>query len=438
MVAGPADSSAGSGVGCPQAPGSLGVVMAAWWERPGLEVHDGRLHVAGRDAEAVARELYTPVYVYDLARVGEQAEALRGSFVRRGLDLRLRLALKAQRDPEVLAFVRSLGFVGIDACSPGEVAHALEHGWAPGEISVTATNLSDRDIEALVASNVHVNLDLLSQLDRWGRHAHGSTVGIRVNPRAGASWSGLADGKAGESLYAGAKPTKFGILPEQLDDALTIAEKHSLLIDTVHAHVGDGFLTDGLPQLEVAIERVSGMARRVADAGHPLSEVNAGGGLGVPQRPDESPLHADAYAAVLARHLAPLEVAIGIEPGDFLCKEGGVLLAEVVTVDERDGVWFAGVDAGYNVAPEHFIYGAELPIVLARAADAEPTTRYAITGNINEGDDLWGEGVPLPELREGDVLAFLGVGTYNRSMHLDHCLRPPAGTVALTHRTPWP
>ena len=120
-----------------------------------------------------------------------------------------------------------------------------------------------------------MNLDLRSQLERWGRRAPGTTVGIRVNPRAGASWSGMAAAE-GESLYAKATATKFGILPEQLDDALALAAEHGLAIDTVHAHVGDGFLTDGLPRFEVAIERVAEMTRRVLDAGHEVREVNTG------------------------------------------------------------------------------------------------------------------------------------------------------------------
>jgi diaminopimelate decarboxylase len=254
-----------------------------------------------------------------------------------------------------------------------------------------------------------------------------------VNPRAGASWSGLPAAE-GESLYAKAKATKFGILPEQLGAALDLAAERALSIDTVHCHVGDGFLTDGLPRFEVAIERVAEMTRRVMDAGHEVREVNTGGGLGVPQRREDEPLGVDAYAVLLAEHLGPLGVTVACEPGDYLAKESGILLAEVVTLDERDGVTFAGLNAGFNIAPEPFIYDALVPIVLCRDAHAEPSRSYTIAGNINEGDDLWGEDVPLPELREGDVLALLLVGAYGRSMHINHCLRPPAGTVAFTDR----
>src|SRR5262245_24168866 len=271
---------------------------STWWSRPGLDVADGRLRVAGRDAEGVARVAGTPTFVHDLVRIREQARSLADAFERAGAAVRLRLALKAQREPEVLAFVRGLGSLGIDACSPGEVRHALAHGWAPEEISFTGTNLSDADVDALIGSGVHVNLDQLSQLDRWGRKAPGTRVGIRVNPRAGASWSGLP-AEEGESLYAGARATKFGILPEQLDDALALAAKHELAIDTVHVHVGDGFLSDALPRLAVAVERVAEMTRSVRAAGHSVVEVNAGGGLGVPQRPEDEPLDVDAYARIL-------------------------------------------------------------------------------------------------------------------------------------------
>ena len=404
-------------------------MASPWWSRPGLDAREGRLFVAGRDAEALAREHGTPLFVYDLVRIEEQARSLVDAFERVGAPFRLRLALKAQRDPEVLAFVRSLGFIGLDVCSPREVDHALEHGWEPAEISFTGTNLSERDLNAIVPTGVHVNLDLLSQLDRFGRRAPGSNVGIRVNPRTGASSRGLTHLYTGEQ-----RPSKFGILDEQLDDALEIARTHHLSLDTVHFHVGRTLLTDALPDLEVAAERAAAVARRLMDAGHPVTEVNAGGGLGVPFDAEKPALDVDAFARVLTKQLGPLGVTIGSEPGDFLVKEMGVLLAEVVSADDRDRHRFVGVDAGFNVAPERRIYDEPIPLILCRAADAPGERPVTVAGNINEGDDLWAEDLPLPEVGEGDVIALLRVGSYNRSMHIDHCMRPPAGTVAFADR----
>ncbi len=402
----------------------------AWWVRPGLELRDGRLFVAGRDAEVLAREHGTPTFVYDLERVGEQARSLLGAFERAGAPFRLRLAIKAQRDPAVLAYVRGLGTVGVDACSPGEVHHALEHGWSPAEISYTGTNVSERDLDAILASGVHVNVDLVTQLERYGRRAPGSRVGVRVNPRAGA-----ASGPGRAHLYSGAqRPSKFGVLESQLGAVLEVAGTYDLRLDTVHFHVGDGFRTDGLAAFELATERVAAMAAVLREAGHPLAEVNAGGGLGVPHDAEGDPLDVDAYAAVLVRHLGPLGVTIACEPGDFLTKEMGVLLAEVVTVEDRDGHVIVGLDAGYNIAPEHFIYGEPTPVVLCRAADADPHRIVTVAGNINEGDDLWAQDQPLPAVAEGDVVAILRVGSYNQAMHLDHCLRPRAGVVAFAER----
>lgn len=407
-----------------------------WWVRPGLEVRDGRLKVAGRDAEALARAAGTPLYVFDLLRTGEQIRGLQDALSRAGLRHRVRLSMKAQREPEVLAFLRGLGVpgapgsVGLDACSPGEVEHALAHGFLPEEISYTGTNVSERDLDVLLRYPIHINVDLLSQLDRLGRRAPGRQVGIRLNPRAGAAWSG----EQNVTLYSGTKPGKFGIYPESLDEAVAIARRHDLQIVTAHFHVGDGYLTDALPDLEVAASRVAEMVRRLKELGCPIREVNTGGGLGVPQRPGEEPLDLDAWAAAFARHFGPLDVIVGCEPGDFLAKEAGHLLAEVVTVEDRMGIPFVGLDAGWNVINDHFIYDVPFEPVLCRAADAERTNIVTISGHINEGDDLFVEEHPFPPVEEGDIVALVNVGGYNQAMSMPHCLRPNAEAVYFDDR----
>ena len=306
-----------------------------WWGRPGLEVRAGRLAIAGRDAESIAREHGTPLYVYDLVRVEEQARALQGALGRVGLRHRVRLALKAQRERAFLEFLRALGApgspesVGMDICSPGEIRWALDHGWEPSEISYTGTNLSDRDLDGVLDAGVHLNVDLLTQLDRVGRRVPGSAVGVRINPRIGAAFPG------GGQSYAGDRPTKFGIYPERLEAALDIARRYDLTIDTVHVHAGYLYLTDALPVVDETMRRVAAATRMLMDAGCPIVEVNTGGGLGVPFRPGDRPLDLDAWAGVLALHLGPLDVVVGTEPGEFLAKECATHLAEVVSVEDR-------------------------------------------------------------------------------------------------------
>jgi len=406
-----------------------------WWNRPGLEVRAGCLSIAGRDAESIAREHGTPLYVHDLVRVEEQARALQRALAGAGLRYRVRLALKAQREPDFLAFLRALGppgspdSVGMDACSPGEVRWALEHGWEPSEISYTGTNLSAGDLDAVLEAGVHLNVDLLTQLDRVGRRAPGSTVGIRINPRIGASYPG------GGQTYAGDRPTKFGIYPERLEEALGVARRHDLTIDTVHVHAGYLYLTDALPAVEETMRRVAAAARVLIDAGCPIIEVNTGGGLGVPFRPGDRPLDLDAWAAVLARHLGPLDVVVGTEPGEFLAKECAVHLAEVVSVEDRDGTTFIGLDTGWNVINEHFVYRIPFHPILCRAADAEPIARVTVAGHINEGTDLLAEDHPMPRVEEGDIVAIPNVGAYNASMVSVHCLRPAPSSVSFTDRT---
>ena len=406
-----------------------------WWGRPGLEVRAGRLAIAGRDAESIAREHGTPLYVYDLVRVEEQARALQGALGRVGLRHRVRLALKAQREPAFLEFLRALGApgspesVGMDICSPGEIRWALDHGWEPSEISYTGTNLSDRDLDAVLDAGVHLNVDLLTQLDKVGRRVPGSTVGVRINPRIGAAFPG------GGQSYAGDRPTKFGIYPERLEAALDIASRYDLTIDTVHVHAGYLYLTDALPVVDETMRRVAAATRMLMDAGCPIAEVNTGGGLGVPFRPGDRPLDLDAWAGVLAQHLGPLDVVVGTEPGEFLAKECATHLAEVVSVEDRDGTTFVGLDTGWNVINEHFVYRIPFHPILCRAADAEPVANVTVSGHINEGNDLFAEDHPMPEVREGDIVAMPNVGSYNASMVSVHCLRPEPSSVFFTDRT---
>jgi diaminopimelate decarboxylase len=393
-----------------------------WWVRDGLTIDAGRLTIAGQDAEALARARTTPLLVYDRTRFAENARRLVDSLDRAGLTHRVRFALKANPDPRILETLR--GIVGIDACSPGEVERALECGWTAAEISYTGTNVSERDLDVLVPAGVHVNLDAVSQVERYGRRSPGRAIGIRINPGVGAGYhAGLA--------YAGERPTKFGVYAEDLPAALGAAARHDLAIDTIHFHAGSGWLGDSLAAFEAALSRVASLTADLQAAGHPIGEVNVGGGLGMPARDDEPAIDLDAYAATLARHLGPLRVVVGCEPGDYIAKDAAILLGEVVTVERRRGTSFVGLDLGWNVNCAYFIYRFKQEIVVCRAADAPRTEAVTVAGHINEAGDVFAEDYAMPPVDEGDVVAILNAGGYLDAMSSTHCLRPHAEVLYL-------
>ena len=403
---------------------------SSWWRRPGLAVRDGRLTIAGEDVEALARRHGTPLFVYDRRRYVENVQRLQASLRAVGLPYRVRFALKANPLPEILQVLGAHGppgsaeRVGIDACSPGEVVRAVDRGWAPDEISFTGTNVSDRDLDVLLAHGVHLNLDAVSQVDRYGRRAPGTRIGLRVDPATGAGYN--------EKLrYSGTRPTKFGIGPDRLDEALAVAGRHDLTVDTVHFHAGSGWLADGLAAFEAALEAAVAATVRLRAAGCPIEEVNVGGGLGTPAGDDERPVDLDAYAAVLARHLGPLGVTVGCEPGDYIAKDAGILLGEVVTVERRGQVTFVGLDIGWNVNCAYFIYRYAQEIVPCTEADADRTEVVTVAGHINEAGDVFAEDYPMAPVAEGDVVALLNAGGYHQAMSSTHCLRPTGTAIFL-------
>jgi diaminopimelate decarboxylase len=394
--------------------------MKPWWTREGLTVRDHRLLFAGHDAEHLAREHGTPLFVYDPARVEANARRLQQALDRAGVRHRLHYALKANRHPAYLARLRSLGNVGIDVCSPQEVTLALESGWLPAEISYTGTNLSERDLDVILAQPLILNLDSLSAIRRVGRRAPGRTIGLRINPQVGSGYSA-------QLTYAGEKPTKFGIYADRFDEALEVAREAGLEVRGLHFHVGSGWLHSGLDAFCEALERGAALARRVPD----LIYFNVGGGLGIPLQEDDRGVDPGAYAHAIAGQLGSLGVTVFLEPGDYLVKDSAILLVEVVTVEDKGGVRFVGVDCGFNAFNLPAFYHYHQEIVVCRAADATPTMSCTVAGHINEAGDLFAENCRLPDVREGDVLALLSAGGYGASMASQHCARPPAAELAV-------
>jgi diaminopimelate decarboxylase len=385
-----------------------------WWERPDRHYDSaGELWFAGRRVADLVAELGTPSYVYGAARITQNVTRLRRALDTLGVPTRLFYAMKSNRFAPLLRHMRTLG-VGIDACSPGEVRHALDCGFEQEEISFTAGCLSRADHAALAGwPRLVINADSLSALRRFAEHRAGGEIGLRINPGTGVGY-----GDNPKLQYAGRRPSKFGVYADRFAEALALAERSGLQITRLHCHAGCGFLDAQLDQVEAVFAAVA----RFLDAAPEVDELNLGGGLGIPLREGERPLDLEAWAALVRRYFQRPGLRLAFEPGDYLVKDAGALLTEITQVEEKGGRVFVGVDAGFNLHPEPAFYALPLvPAPLRRSdAAAQPVT---IAGNINEALDLWAEDIALPPLAEGEHLCWFNAGGYGAAMASNHCLR---------------
>lgn len=385
-----------------------------WWERPDRHYgSDGSLRFGGVAVDQLVRELGTPSYVYSAARVTQNVVRLRQAVESAGWSVRLFYAMKSNRHPPLLQHLHSLG-VGIDVCSPGEVEHALAVGFKPAELSFTAGCLSRADYRRLaVWPAMWVNADSRTALRRWAELLPGREIGLRVNPQVGL---GYADNEL--LVYTGQRPSKFGIHPGEVDAAIAEAAALGLRLTGLHCHAGCGYLT---PQLD-ALERVYAYLAGLLDRFPEVRRLNLGGGLGIPLRAADQPLDLGRWSALVGRYFGHRDIEIAIEPGDYLVKDAGVLLTEVTQVEEKGGICFVGIDAGFNIHPEPAFYRLPLEPVPALLREGA-ARRVTIAGNINEALDLWAENVELAPLQEDDILCLLNAGGYGASMASQHCLR---------------
>jgi diaminopimelate decarboxylase len=370
--------------------------MTPWWQDEWLRA-DGALTLDGVDLREVDR---TPLYVYSrraaVARVREIAAHVD----------RVWYAMKANRHPGLLDALREAG-AGADACSPREVALALERGWKPDEISFNAGTLSNRDMAFVAETGVHVTLDSFSSLRRWPRPG---PIGLRVDPGVRAGY-----GLDPKVVYGDAK---FGVRIADVPDAVAFAASRGLVVDRVHMHLGWGLQATDVEAVDTAFATLARLARG-------LRAVNVGGGLGARQRAGDAPLPLDVWGALLRKHLAGFEVQC--EPGTFVVARGGVLVCEVVSVERKGDVTWVGLDAGHNVNVYAAHYGIPLEIVPVARPLAPPTVRCNVAGNLNEAGDVFARDLPLPELHEGERVALLPAGAYGATMASDHCLRGQVG-----------
>ena len=378
------------------------------------------MQFAGKSVADLTNEHGTPTFVYSSERIASNVQRLQDALDATELKDRYTIlyAMKANHFRPLLQLLQQQGSVGIDACSPNEVAHAIECGFKPSQISFTAGSLSRKDVARLSEfDGLFMDCDSIHAIRTWGELKPGTEIGIRVNPGLGVN---RADND--KLQYAGDVTTKFGIYREQFAEALEVAKQHKLTVRKIHFHTGCGFLTEQLSQLDAVIEACLWFV----DNCDTVTRVNVGGGLGVPHDANDKPLDLQKWAAVLEKHFAQRNIHLEMEPGEYIAKDSGILILSKTYLEKKRNTLFLGVDAGFNIAPEPAYYKLPFqPVPLSDPSQLPPEAlqKVMVVGNINEALDVWYEDALLPDMSEEDYLALINGGAYSSSMASNHCMR---------------
>ncbi|MGN6247041.1 MAG: diaminopimelate decarboxylase [Ginsengibacter sp.] len=352
----------------------------------------------------IAEEFGTPVYIYHTEKIAEQYQKLKDVFSSQ--DVVIFYACKALTNVNILRYIKSIG-ANVDCSSINEVKLALHAGFPPERVLYTSNGIAFEEIEEAKNLGVHINIDSLSNLEKFGKKlGHSYPVGIRLRPNI------LAGGNL--KISTGHDKSKFGIPVDQFQKVLDCVERNNLFIRGLHIHTGS--------EIKDADVFVKGIEKLFEIIPHfkELEFVDLGGGFKVPYKENDSEtdinLLAKKVKEAFANHPNPgnRPLQIWFEPGKFLVSAAGYFVVKVNVLKEAGSTIFAGVNSGFNHLIRPMFYDSYHRIENLSNEDG-PKKLYTVVGNICE-TDTFATDREISEIREGDYLVFYNAGAYGFEM----------------------
>ncbi|CAM4097507.1 diaminopimelate decarboxylase [Novosphingobium lubricantis] len=381
-----------------------------------FELIDGVLHAEDVPLPVIAAEVGTPVYVYSRATLTRHARVFRDALgVLR--NAKIAFAVKSNPNLSVLKVLAAEGY-GADVVSGGEMERALAAGMDPDGIvfsgvGKTAAEMR-RGIEAGIGQfnleSEEEGLELAAIAAAMGKVA---SAALRVNPDVDAGTHGkISTGKA---------ENKFGV---PFDRAAAIyarlAGTPGLNMRGLTLHIGSQL--SKLEPLEAAFTKVGGLMEYIRAAGHTVTHMDLGGGIGVPYKTGEVFPQPEEYAAMVARVTGNWGVTLMFEPGRVITGNTGVLVTQVIRVKEGASHPWVVVDAAMNDLARPALYDAWHDFV---AVEPKGGTVVAnIVGPICESSDTFAMARTIDTVERGDLAVFRTAGAYGATMANTYNSRP--------------
>ena len=343
----------------------------------------------------IAHDYGTPSFVFDL---GAFQERLRAAQRIAGDGIALCYAIKANPFliPAAAGVVERL-----EVCSPGELAICRE---------------LDVDPAAIVFSGVNKTAESVCEAVEYGV---GTLTAESLKHVALIQAEGERRGIVLDVLLRLNAGSQFGM---SRDDLLSVIQRRA---DYPHLNIVGLHYFVGTQRLNLKHQRreLAKLAAFIDDLrethGFVVQRLEYGPGLGVPLFVDDDFSDTLAPLREIADDLRDMasRVQLTIEMGRFFATECGTYLTAVNDLKENAGVSYCIVDGGIN----HLTYfgqlmGMKVPVIQNLGAcerGSATMAEHCICGSLCTTGDVLTRGVQLPDVREGDVLAFSNCGAYS-------------------------
>ena len=353
----------------------------------------------------------TPLYVYHGEKIEAQYQNLLTHFSNKST--RFFYACKSLTNIHILALVRKAG-CNIDCSSINEVKLAIHVGFDVENILYTSNSVAFEEIKEAVSLGVHVNIDSLSNLEKFGAAFGGRyPVGIRIRPDI------LAGGNL--KISTGHDKSKFGIPYTEKETLKNIQKKFGIQISALHIHTGSE-----IKDVAVFLQSATVFENLLPDF-PTVNILDFGGGFKVPYMPEEKGTDIALLGAEVNKIMEKLSAKMGrnltawFEPGKYLVSEAGYFITQVNVLKKSGDIEFAGINSGLNHLIRPMFYDAYHHIVNISAPTKE-LKNYAVVGNICETDTFaWDR--PIASIEEGDYLVFFNAGAYGYEMSSNYNAR---------------
>ncbi len=369
---------------------------------------NGVMHAEDVPLPAIAEAVGTPVYVYSRATLERHARVFREA-LDAVPDKLIAFAVKANPNLAVLKVLQQQGY-GADVVSVGEMRRALAAGIAPERIvfsgvGKTAAELTDA-LEARIGQfNIESEEEGLELAEIAAAKGMTAQCALRINPDV--------DAGTHDKISTGKADNKFGVPISEAGQIFgKLAGQPGINLRGVAVHIGSQ-LADIAP-LERAFTKLGELVKSLRGAGHTVTHVDLGGGLGVPYRRDEELPAPAEYGEMVARVTKDWGVSLIFEPGRVIAGNAGVLLTRVVRVKRGINDPFVIVDAAMNDLARPALYGAYHHFEAVEPRGDAMTAN--IVGPICETGDTFAMGRECDALAAGDLAVFRTAGAYGATM----------------------